>query len=126
MAGSSRYCPVCDAESKKCYKCHRCGKPFDGDGDSSGAQQLRPDGGSDLEECSTHDLVGRALEDLGDQEADNGIPTGDVVDWVVDRTDLERAGVIDAIGWLQSRGHIYEPQKDHLRRTDPADSRWSR
>ncbi|WP_226043435.1 hypothetical protein [Natrinema sp. DC36] len=42
---SGRYCRVCDAESDLSYKCHRCGKPFHGDGDASGAQSLRPDGG---------------------------------------------------------------------------------
>lgn len=87
--------------------------------------QAVADGGYDLEDLSTHDLVGRSLEDLGDQEAKDGIPTREVVDWVVTRTDLASADIEDAIEWLHNHGHVYEPRKDYLRRTDPDAARWS-
>ncbi|GAA1280310.1 MULTISPECIES: hypothetical protein [Actinomycetes] len=87
-------------------------------------QDTCADGGVDLDTLSTHDLVGEALEDLDDQ--DGGVPTGDVIDWVVERTELEDTDVLDAIESLHNRGHIYEPEKGQLRRTDPDDERWSR
>ncbi|WP_345778584.1 zinc ribbon domain-containing protein [Natrinema sp. DC36] len=86
---------------------------------------IATDGGSaDLEGLSTHDLVGMALGEHDDQEAKDGIPTGDVVDWIVSRTELVRADVHDAIGWLHDRGHVYEPRPDRLRRTEVDSERW--
>ena len=86
---------------------------------------IATDGGTaDLEGLSTHDLVGKALAEHDDQDATDGIPTGDVVDWVVSRTELVRADVHDAIEWLHDRGHVYEPRPDFLRRTEADSERW--
>jgi len=90
-----------------------------------GEHELVTDGGTaDLEGLSTHDLVGKALAEHDDQDATDGIPTGDVVDWVVSRTELVRADVHDAIEWLHDRGHVYEPRPDFLRRTEADSERW--
>jgi len=78
----------------------------------------------DLEDLSTHDLVGLALADHDDQNIKNGVPKQDVVRWVTSRTELVSHDVHDAIDWLHNRGHIYEPQPDYLRRTVVDDDRW--
>jgi len=78
----------------------------------------------DLENLSTHDLVGLALADHDDQNTKNGVQKQDVVRWITSRTELVSHDVHDAIDWLHNRGHIYEPRPDRLRRTVVDDDRW--
>ncbi|QCC57337.1 hypothetical protein [Natrinema thermotolerans] len=78
----------------------------------------------DLEGLSTHDLVGKALLELGDQDTKDGIPKQDVVQWVTSRTELTSHDVRDAISWLHNNGHVYEPKKGRLRRTTTDADRW--
>ena len=111
-------CPVCDAESDKAWRCTECGKPFDGDQDASGAQELRPDGGVDLDlEPTTHDIVLEAIDDL-QEESKHGAPVGEVVQATIAETEVRFEDVFETIDWLHSHGRVYQPARGHLRRTD--------
>lgn len=72
---------------------------------------LRTDGGQTTDEIIL-EQVG-ALQD----ESKHGAPIGDVVNAVIDETEVRFAHVFDMIVWLHDHGEVYTPARGYLRET---------
>ncbi|WP_049910046.1 hypothetical protein [Natrinema gari] len=112
----SEVCPVCGEDPDAGYRCQNCGKDLVGretETEAEESKDLMADGGQ-LE--TTDEIVLKQVDDL-DDEGKHGAPIGDVVDEVLEESEVSFSVVFETIDWMHAYGEIYCPARGYLRET---------